>query len=85
MDKIIIIIAFACLTTLWIHSEPTIRLRSLLREGFFKRLTECALCSSFWVYLIGNLYLTHQLDIFGAAISSVLAEFISRKISEGRL
>jgi len=47
------------------------------------RLLGCAMCSTFHIYLWTQLIVTHEFDILGAAIASVLAEFISRKLNSG--
>lgn len=79
------IIGAAALTNLWIHSEPT----NILRHQVYKhkdkdnlwhwRLINCALCTGFWLGLL----LTFNL--YQAAIISVVAELISKKLTEGGL
>lgn len=78
------IIGMACLTNLWINSEPTIKFREIYfkKNTFIKRLLECALCSGFWFFLLYMLIFHQTFAIFGAAISSVLAEFINRKLNK---
>lgn len=86
MGIIINIIGFACVGVLWIVSEPTIRLRNWIFKGknnMISRLLGCAMCSTFHIYLWTQLIVTHEFDILGAAIASVLAEFISRKLNSG--
>lgn len=74
------IIGLACVGVLWIESEPTQRLRSLYKkDDLFSRLINCCLCSTFWISLIVTQ------NIYIAAISSVLAEFICRKLNTGNL
>ena len=82
MWYVITILGLASITNLWIHSEPTIRLRMFLfkdYEGVWRRLLECAMCSGFWLGLAvtWNVYL--------AAIISIVAELICRKLSGGNL
>lgn len=84
MDIIINIVALACLTHLWVISEPTRGLRKLIGLDsshpikiirVFTQFLECSLCSGFWLGLLftgGSLYM--------AAIVSVLAEYIYRKL-----
>lgn len=74
------ILGLSTIGVLWINSEPTIRLRSLYKKNdWFSRLINCSMCSTFWISLVvtQNLYV--------AAISSVLAEFISQKLNSGTL
>ncbi len=74
------ILGIACVGVLWINSEPTIRLRSLYKtEDWFFRLINCCMCSTFWIGL------ALSFDIYTASISSILAEFICRKINSGSL
>ncbi len=86
MWTIITVLGLACLTNLWIHSEPTNKLRYWLynkvkdKDSLWHwRLINCALCTGFYVGLLftWNLYL--------AAIVSVCAELICKKLTEGKL
>jgi hypothetical protein len=84
MDWIITVISWACIGVLWINAEPAIRFREWLyknkdKEVWHWRLINCCLCSSFWIALIatGN--------ILDAAVISVLAELVCRKLNGGSL
>lgn len=82
------IIGFACIGTLWIVSEPGIRLRELItgdRFNTFTRLINCGMCSSFHIYFWWQLLINFQIDILGAAVVSILTEFIIRKLEGGTL
>ena len=81
-----LIIGFAAVGVMWINAEPAIRLRSLYKKNdWFNRLINCCLCSSFHIYLWSTLLLTGSIDILGACVSAILAEFVCRKINEGSL
>lgn len=78
-----LIVAMACVGVLWICSEPTIRLRNFIlgkHQGIFRRLLECAMCSTWWIYLIYTFICFGYLDILGASVSAVLAELIYKKL-----
>lgn len=82
------IIGLASVGVIWHLSEPTIRLRDLIlgkHEGFFRRLLECSMCSTFWIAIIYSLIWQQNLDIFLACSSAVLAELISQKLSTGTI
>jgi len=80
------IIGYAAVGVMWINAEPTIRLRSLYKKNdWFNRLINCCLCSTFHIYLWSQLFMTGNIDILGASVSAILAEFISRKMNEGSL
>lgn len=80
------IIAIACLTVLFVVAEPMIILKRHLGfkeedydkwskcKRFVFRLITCCLCSGFW---IGGLL---TLNIYYAAMISILAEYIYKKI-----
>lgn len=84
MEQILLIIGLACLTHLWIVSEPTIVLREALGIGTADygkrgkyvqaiiRLITCHQCLGFWFgfAVLQNLWL--------AAIVAVLASIISK-------
>jgi len=83
---LITIIGIACIGVLYINSEPTIRLRNWIlgkHQGIFRRLLECAMCSTFYIALLYNLIWLQNLDIFTVCISAVLAELISQKLNNG--
>lgn len=89
------IIGLACVGVLWINSEPTILLRTSLFKFIYKdksfngdmiwRLLNCCMCSTFHIYFWFELILTGKPDIIGAAISAIIAEFISRALNKGNL
>lgn len=81
------IIGFAAITVLWICSEPTIRLRDFLfrKDNWFNRLINCAMCSGFHIYLWPMLLMNGTVNILYAAIVSVMAEFIVRKLNTGNI
>jgi hypothetical protein len=77
-EHIFSIIGIACIGVLWIESEPTIRLREYLlkdKSTWYFRLLNCAMCSSFWIGMILTL------NIYDAAIISILAELIDKKLN----
>jgi hypothetical protein len=76
------IFGLASITNLWLHSEPTNKIKHWLYKSVDKkeelwhwRLINCALCTGFWLGLIvtWNLYL--------AAIIAVVAELICKKLT----
>lgn len=85
---ILTIIGAACIGYLWVHSEPTTRLRNHLgfnaelysSYGKIKqlviRLITCPLCISFWIGLL----LTS--NILYAAITAVLAQLITNNLNK---
>lgn len=84
MWYVITILGLASLTNLWLHSEPTNKLKHFLYKEvkdkdnlWHWRLINCALCLGFWV---GFLF---TWDILLAALVSVSAEFICRKLVGG--
>lgn len=87
---IITILGLASITNLWINSEPTTKLRYWLYNKIWGKcrdwsttwhwkLINCALCSGFWIGLLVTW------DIYLAAIISVCAEFICKKLTGGKL
>lgn len=87
MNEILEIIGFAAVTVLWICSEPTNRLRDYLfrKDNWVNRLINCAMCSGFHIYLWPMLLMNGTVNILYAAIVSVMAEFIVRKLNTGSL
>jgi hypothetical protein len=82
------IIGISCIGVLWINAEPMIRLRDWIlgtHQGIWRRLLECAMCSSFHIYFWYQLFMFQNIDILGSAICSILAEFITRKLTTGSL
>lgn len=80
------IIGLACIGVLWVNSEPTIRLREFIlgnHQGVFRRLLECAMCSTWHIYFWSQLLYTGNIDIVGASISAVIAELINRELNNG--
>ncbi len=80
------IIGFACVGVLWIASEPTIRLRNLIlrtHQGIWRRLLECAMCSTFHIYFWYQLFVFQNIDILGASICAVLSEILLQKLNSG--
>ena len=74
------ILGLSCIGVLWINSEPTIRLRMLYKkDDLFSRLINCCMCSTFWIALVCSQ------SLYIAAVSSILAEFICRKLNSGSL
>lgn len=83
---IIEIIAIACLTVLFVEAEPMQRIKHFIFKDikdyesyWWWRLINCCLCSGLYI----GFALT--LNIYSALIISVLAEFIHKKLTEGRL
>jgi hypothetical protein len=86
MSVVITILGLASITNLWIHSEPSNHFRMWLYKDIKNkdhkwhwRLINCSLCVGFWIGLI------FTLDILLAALVSVSAEFICKKLTEGTL
>lgn len=80
------IIGLASVGVLWITAEPIIKLKGLLKaRGWFERLINCCLCSTFWIAILYNAIWFGTLDLFVASSSAVLGEFICRKLAGGRL
>lgn len=82
------IIGLACIGVLWICSEPTIRLRNWIlgkHQGIWRRLLECAMCSTFYIALLYKLICFQEFDLLFAATCSVLGEIICKKLTEGKL
>lgn len=80
------IIALAAITNLWVLSEPTNNLRMWLyndvkdkEQKWHFRMLNCALCSGFWIGLL------FTYNLYSAAIVSICAEFIYKKLTEGGL
>ena len=80
------ILGLAALTNLFVWSEPTNILKAKVyklikkeEEGFIYRLLSCCLCSGFYIGFI------FTLSLYQAAIIAVLAELISKKLTEGKL
>lgn len=80
------IIGLAAVGVLWIISEPGIRLRSLYkRNDWFMRLINCGMCSSWHIYFWYMLLICGKVDILGASVAAILAEFVVRKLEGGSL
>jgi len=82
------ILGISCIGVLWICSEPTVRLRNWClgnHDGIFRRMLECAMCSTFWISVIYNLIWLNSFDLFFISITSILAELICRKLNWGNL
>jgi len=80
------IIGLACIGVLWISSEPTIRLRNFLlgkHEGIFRRLLECAMCSTWHIYFWYQLLWFQSIDIIEASICAILSEILLQKLNTG--
>lgn len=86
MTTLFNIVAFACLTNLWIESHPMIVVRmwilKYIRWPWFERLTECAMCSGFWIGLILNLVVSGGFSLPVASITSILSELINQKLNK---
>lgn len=73
----------ACVTWLWVTSEPTIRLRHWFGidaektgiMGFLGRLCDCCACSGFWIGLL------FSWDPHITVFTSITAEVIYRMIN----
>ncbi len=82
------IIGFSAIGVMWIVSEPTIRLRNWMlgnHQGIFRRLFECAMCTTFHIYFWYNLICYQNLDIIGASICAILSEIILQKLNSGKI
>lgn len=86
IDIIFNIIAWGCITNLWIESAPTIRLRmwliTKLKSFWLEKLITCAMCSGFWIGLICNLVVYGNFSISIAALTSIVAELINQKLNK---
>ena len=79
------IIGLACISILFVSSEPLIILKRYIgfkeeeydnwgdKKRFIFRMMTCAMCSGFWIGLL-------TLSLYKAAIISILAELIYKKI-----
>jgi hypothetical protein len=80
------IIGLACIGVLFICSEPTIRLRNWIlgkHQGIWRRLLECAMCSTFYIAILYKFIWFQEFDLLFAATCSVLAEIITQKLNGG--
>jgi hypothetical protein len=80
------IIGLACISILFVSSEPLILLKRYIgfkeeeydnwseEKRFIFRLITCVLCSGFWIGLL-------TFSLYKAAIISILAEYIHKQIS----
>lgn len=80
------ILALASITNLFVHSEPTNKIKSLIykilkrsEDDMVWRLINCCLCSGLYI----GYFVTFSL--YQAAIIAVVAELISKKLTEGSL
>jgi hypothetical protein len=89
-NEIVTILGLACIGVLWINAEPAIRLREWIWRSIWKwrevweskwhwRLVSCCMCFSFW------LGLAVTTNLYSAAIISVVAELVCRKLNGGSL
>jgi hypothetical protein len=86
MWYVISLVGWSCVGVLWIASEPCIRLRNFIlrkHQGVFRRLLECAMCSSFHLYFWFQLLYFGNIDILGASICAVLSEILLQKLNGG--
>ena len=82
------ILGVAAIGNLWIHSEPTIRLREFIlngHDGIFRRLLECAMCSTFYIATIYSIIWLGSFDLLFISTTSILAELVSRKLNSGSI
>ena len=82
MELLISILGAACITNLWINSEPTMKLREWIfkdKNNMLRRLLDCAMCSGAWI----GLGITQ--NVLHAAIIAIVAEVISRQLNSGRI
>lgn len=79
-----IVLGLAAIGVLWVASEPGIRLKDWVlgrHQGVFRRLLECAMCSTFWIAILYNLIWLDTLDLFTSSCSAVLAELVYQKLN----
>jgi hypothetical protein len=80
------VIGLAAVGVIWSVSEPTTRLMTLYkRDDFIKRLITCAMCSTWHIYFWYILVMYRRVDILGASVAAILAEFVVRKLRSGNL
>ena len=80
------VIGFAAVGVMWIVSEPGKRLRDLYpNDDWLFRLMSCAMCSSWHIYFWSQLFMNWRVDILGASICAIIAEFVVRKLNEGSI
>ena len=87
-NEIVTIIGLACVAVLFVNSGPTSSLRERMYRKIYKcsrfdnkwhyKLVTCAMCTGFWFGMLTT-------NILWAAIISVLAELIHRKLNSGSL
>lgn len=86
------IILIAAIGLLWISSEPTYLLREWICKKIYGcnfertmlwRLLECTMCSTFWIYILYKLLSDFSIQIGEAAVCSILAELIDRRLKKG--
>lgn len=87
INEIVTILGLACIGVLWINAEPAIKFRIWLYRKIYKcqyydmkwhwRLISCAMCISFWLGLVVTM------NLYYAAMISIVAESICRKLSGG--
>jgi len=86
MTTLFNIVAFACVTNLWIESHPMIVVRmsilKWIKWPWFERLTNCAKCSGFWIGLISNLVVSGGFSLLVASMTSILSELINKKLNK---
>jgi hypothetical protein len=81
-----LILGIAAVGVMWNVSEPTIRLRSLYkRNDWFLRLINCGMCSSWHIYFWSQLFMYQRIDILGASICAVIAEYAINKLNSGSI
>ena len=91
------VLGLACVTFLWVSSEPTTKLLQwfvdkgvVKNQGWVHRLLSCSLCSGFWIgILFGVLdyffyyHTPYVFDIlYTASLVSLVALFIDLKINK---
>ena len=78
------ILSTAAIGVLWINSYWGIKIRSYLPEdSLFTNLLSCCLCSTWWITFLWFLVTTGGFYIGWASIAAIIAELVSRKISQG--
>ena len=89
------IIQIAAIGIMWVASEPTNLLRHWIFKTIYKckpydnnfvwRLLDCAICSTFWIYILYKLLWFNDIQIGEASIAAIIAEIIDRKLKRGNV
>jgi hypothetical protein len=84
MNEILLIISLACMTHLWVTSEPTSKFREWLgfsaqeyenmnkMQKFLFRLMTCHSCSGFWIgFVFSNFYFACIVAVLSSLVEKI--------------